>query len=268
MRPSGTDHPTSEQHELPDVDQRLVAPETRYEIHEGRVVYVAPADEPHGTRHSKIATLLEIHAKDEFDVAVDMLTRTSVLDDMAPDVSVFARARHPKTGARQIEQLAFEVASTERLWRSRPKRSSSSVAACGGCSPSTWCTSEPWSGRGPPGAGEFLARDGVIEDETLAAPLPVAALVDAVKADDAVARALLVKRNPVIEEALRGESRRRRRAGPSRGQGRGDSWPSCTPAGSRCPTRWRSVSRRPGYPALLESWLLRAATCTDVDWLG
>jgi len=44
-----------------------------------------------------------------------MLTRTSETTDLAPDVSVFPRARDPVTGGRQIEQLAFEVVSTESL---------------------------------------------------------------------------------------------------------------------------------------------------------
>ena len=44
-----------------------------------------------------------------------MLTRTSETSDIAPDVSVFPRARDEVTGGRQLEQLAFEVVSTERL---------------------------------------------------------------------------------------------------------------------------------------------------------
>src|SRR5258706_16472239 len=88
--------------ELPAVDTRLVAPESRYEIEDGRVRYVAPADEPHGTRHSKISALLEAHAGDDFEVASDMLTRTSEFDDMAPDASVFPKER-AEGGGRKLE---------------------------------------------------------------------------------------------------------------------------------------------------------------------
>ena len=35
----------------PAVDERLVMPETRFEILDGKVEYVPPADEPHGVRH-------------------------------------------------------------------------------------------------------------------------------------------------------------------------------------------------------------------------
>jgi Uma2 family endonuclease len=100
---------------VPAVDARLVAPESRYEVDEGRVVYVAPADEPHGSRHSKVSALLEAHVRGDRDVASDMLTRSSELSDVAPDASVFPRARDPRTGGRQLEELAFEVVSTERL---------------------------------------------------------------------------------------------------------------------------------------------------------
>jgi Putative restriction endonuclease len=99
---------------LPAADARLVAPDSRYEIEDGRVKYVAPADEPHGTRRSKISALLEAHAGADFEVASDMLTRTSEFDDMAPDVSVFPSERD-EGGGRKLEQLAFEVASTESL---------------------------------------------------------------------------------------------------------------------------------------------------------
>src|SRR4051794_34899487 len=82
---------------LPPVDERLVMPGTRYEIIEGKVVYVPPADEAHGTRHSKISAILEAYAADGYDVASDMLTRTSTKGDMAPNASVFPAARDPET---------------------------------------------------------------------------------------------------------------------------------------------------------------------------
>jgi hypothetical protein len=89
---------------LPAIDDRLVAPDTRYEILEGRLVHVSPADPPHGTRHSKVSALLEAHTGLEFTVASDMLTRTSERSDVAPDVSVFPSARVPQRthiGARE-----------------------------------------------------------------------------------------------------------------------------------------------------------------------
>src|SRR5580700_7264431 len=97
------------------VDERLVAPESGYEVIDGEVVRVPPCDEPHGSRHSKISALLEIYAAKGYDVASDMLTRTSEKGDLAPDASVFPEARDPVTGGRRLEELAFEVLSTEEL---------------------------------------------------------------------------------------------------------------------------------------------------------
>ena len=90
-------------------------PETRYEAIDGKIAYVCPSDEPHGTYHSRIAALLEAHVVAAYRVAVDMLTRTSEKNDMAPDASVFPAARDPETGGRRLEELAFEVVSTESL---------------------------------------------------------------------------------------------------------------------------------------------------------
>src|SRR5262245_16479747 len=101
--------------DLPPVDERLVTPETPYEILDGVLVYVPPADPPHAMRQAKLAALVEAHAASDFVVAVEMLTRTSKTNDFAPDVSVFPAARDPVTGRRQLEHLAFEVASTESL---------------------------------------------------------------------------------------------------------------------------------------------------------
>ncbi len=187
---------------LPAVDERLVMPETRYEIEDGRVEYVAPADELHASRHSKLSALLEAHAHPDFDVAVDMLTRTSVTNDFAPDASVFPRERDPNTGMRQIEQLAFEIVSTERLAHTSEKakklvgRGVRRVFAIDveRRRALEWSIGlETW---------QMLATDSRIADLAFAVPLPIDALVSASSADDAVAAALIAKGNPVIESAV------------------------------------------------------------------
>lgn len=187
---------------LPPVDERLIAPGSGYELIDGKVTPVPPADEPHGTRHSKVAAILEAYAADGYDVAVDMLTRTSVFGDMAPDASVFPAARDPETGGRRIEELAFEIVSTERLAHAAGKARALAERgvrrvfaidverrrALG------WSTgTDNW---------EILASDAVITDRALALPLSIRPLVEAARADDAVAAALLARNNPVITAAL------------------------------------------------------------------
>src|SRR5262249_18335527 len=101
--------------ELPPVDERLVEPETPYEMYDGELVYVPPADYAHSDRHSKASALIEACVRPEFSVATDMLTRTSRTSDIAPDISVYPRALDPATGGRRVAELAFEIVSTQSL---------------------------------------------------------------------------------------------------------------------------------------------------------
>jgi len=186
--------------ELPDIDERLVAPETPYEIMDGMVVQVSPSDDPHGIRHAQILLLIGTHVGPEFQVACDMLTRTSKLDDIAPDASVFPVARHPKTGRRLLEQLAFEVVSTGSLGyagRKAAKLVARGVRRVFAIDVEhsrllEWSRSlDDWS----------EVETASIEDPVFDVPLPVDTLVRTVQSDDAVAHALLAKRNPVVEAA-------------------------------------------------------------------
>lgn len=189
-------------HDRPAVDARLVAPDTRYEIIDGRLDYVAPAEEPHGSRHSKVSALLEAHAADDYDVASDMLTRTSETSDFAPDVSVFPKARDPKTGGRQLEELAFEVVSTQTLGKA--SRKAEKLVARGVrrvfAIDAVRLRAFEWSPE--LGTWQLLDPGAHIEDRALAAPLPVSALTLSAKADDAMSRALLAKNNPVLQAEL------------------------------------------------------------------
>ena len=49
---------------LPAVDERLVAAESGYEVIDGRVIEVRGAGEAHGTRHAKVAALIEAAVSD------------------------------------------------------------------------------------------------------------------------------------------------------------------------------------------------------------
>lgn len=241
------------------MDVRLVAPESRYEIDEGRLIHVPPADEPHGSRHSKVSALLEAYVAEDWDVASDMLTRTSETSDVAPDASVFPRARDPQTGGRQIEELAFEVASTERLNDAGAK----ARKLVGRGVRRVFAIDVPrrrafeWSGN--LGTWEILKPASFIEDRVLVTGLPVEALVHAAKADDAVARALLAKRNRVVEAALL-ESRERGKA-----EGKAEAVLAVLRARGLKPTeseRARIVGLRDD--ASLDVYLTRALTCASV----
>jgi len=185
--------------ELPEVHERLVAPESGYVIDDGKLVRVAPADPPHATCHANLSLLLGVHVAPDFRVAIDMLTRTSEIDDIAPDASVFPREPDPRTGGRRLEELAFEIASTESLGHAGKK----AVKLTGRGVRRVFAIDVErarafeWSRE--LGTWSFLDSSTHIEDAALAVPLPIEALVHASKTDEAVARALVARRHPVIE---------------------------------------------------------------------
>jgi Uma2 family endonuclease len=270
--------------ELPAVDDRLIAPETRYEIHDGELVYVSPADPPHGKRHSKVSALVEAHAGPEFDVASDMLTRTSEVDDVAPDVSVFPDGPDPVMGGRQIEQLAFEVVSTESLSHAGSKAAKLVARGVRRVFAIDVERSRALEWSTALGTWSVLDAGAYIEDPALAAPLPVDALVHDAKVDDAVARALLVKHNPVLE-AVRAEDRadgvaeglvRGRAEGKKQGlveglaRGRAEALIAMLDArGVALGSAERARILGEHDPEQLARWLTRAATCTTLTelWL-
>jgi hypothetical protein len=192
--------------DLPDIDDRLVEPETRYEMLDGKLVYVPPADHAHGERHSQLCALVEAHTGADFRVAADLLTRTSKGDDSAPDVSVYSRAPDPRTGRRELAQIAFEVVGSQTLSNAGKK-----AAKLVGRGVRRVFAIDVERSRGlewSAGLGIWSVLDagGVITDPALAVPLPIVELIRDTKADDAVIRALDVKGNPVLE-AIKAKSK-------------------------------------------------------------
>jgi hypothetical protein len=161
-----------------------------------------PADRQHGTKQSQTDRVVGAHVAEGYEVAVDMLTRTSKTSDFAPDVSVFPSAPDPRTKGRQLEELAFEVASKQAL--KVPTDKARKLVARG--VRRVFCVLLKkgrvleWS-RAVDGWAT-MPEASSIQDPCLVRPLPVAALLDAARADDEMGEALLVKRPPSIRRAL------------------------------------------------------------------
>ena len=248
---------------LPAIDDRLVQPETRYEILDGELVYVSPADPPDAARHVQLAALIEAHTGHAFEAAADKLMRTSKVDDIAPDVSVYPAAPDPHTGRRQLEHLAFEIASTQSLGhagRKARKLADRGVRRVFAIDVEQSRALE-WSAE--LGTWRELDPAGHIEDPALAVPLPIDAIIHAAKADDAVARALIAKGNPVLkahlaeataEGILRGKAEAVLEVLTARGLAIGEA------------QRLRIVVERD--PAQLDRWLASAATCVELTELS
>jgi len=191
-------------HGIP-VDDRIVAPESRAEIVEGRLVLSPPSDEKHAVPHADLTYVLRAHVRDGFRVAVDMLTRTSEENDFAPDASVFEAERDPATGGRRLEQLAFEVVNEQALSvqsvkaRELAKRGVRRLF----CLVPKQGKLLEWSRETTSWSATPLTE---IDDACFVRPLPSSALLRAALADDAVLRALRAKGHPEFD-AVREEGR-------------------------------------------------------------
>jgi len=240
----------------PAVDERLVMPECGYEIIDGEVAAVSPAHEPHASCHAKLAALLGAHAADGYGVALDMLTRTSATSDFAPDASVYPIARDPATGGRQLEELAFEVVSTESLGHAGRKAALLRERGVRRVLAIDVERSRVLEWSIAAGAWETLVAGAAIEDRALGVALPSADLIDVASGDDAIARALLAKRNAVLTSAIAGAALASMaeaivRVLAARGI-------FATQAQRRV-----ILGMRDAYT--LERWLAHVATCSDVD---
>jgi Uma2 family endonuclease len=206
--------------ELPPEDERLVAPETPYEMVDGELVFVPPSDYDHGDRQSKAAGLIDACVRPEFSVVTEVLTRTSRTTDIAPDISVYPRARDPATGRRRVVELAFEIVSTQSLASAADKARRLSARGVRRVFAIDVERSRAMEWSGGLEAWRLLDIAACIEDPVLAVGLAIEPLVKAAIMDDAIARALIAKNNPVIA-AEKADSRREGKA-EGRAEGRAE----------------------------------------------
>jgi hypothetical protein len=181
-------------------DEHLVEPETRWEVVQGARMQASPARPPHADRHFTIDYVLGASLASGYVGATDLLTRWSSDNDYATDTSVRRAGIDDTTGERYLEEMAFEVAYAQRrgdlegrarLLSRRGVRRIFAVFVKEG-------TVEEWSRATE--TWQVLGAGGIIEDRCLSAPIAVRALLDAAAADESVARALVARQHPVIEE--------------------------------------------------------------------
>ena len=186
---------------MPKVDDHLVVPETtRDELVRGRKVIAQPAAPPHADRHAQVDYVIRAHAAPGYVASSDLLTRVGPGSDFATDTSVRREGIDPETGSRYLEELAFEVVSTQSMrditeraedLTNRGVRRMIAIFVKDG-------TIREWSRE----RQDWLTfpADGVLDDPTLVRPVAVRALLDAVVADNAVVDALERKANPRLAE--------------------------------------------------------------------
>jgi hypothetical protein len=190
----------------------LVEPETRQEMFRGQIVDVQPARPGHADLHIRLGKVLDHHAVDGYASSSDLLTRRTVNSDFATDASVRRLGKNPATRQRYLEELSFEIFFTQSSEYARERARivmESGVRRLFGI-----FVKERWPESDDDGVIDWkvaewsaerddwvtLAPKDVITDPCLRIPLPVEALVEALPSDNAAQRALIAKRNPVLEE--------------------------------------------------------------------
>ncbi|HEX9735625.1 MAG TPA: Uma2 family endonuclease [Thermoanaerobaculia bacterium] len=186
---------------FPHVDDHLDPPEvTRWERIDGRRLLAMPAEARHATRHGELDYVLRGKVAPGYRVASDLKTRFAKGSDFASDSAILKDGIDPATRRRHLEEIAFEVVSTQSradVSGKAPKMIRRGLRRVFAIFLKTGTVGE-WS----PQEKDWveLNRSSVIADRCLIEPLEVEALFDAAAADDAVARGLVARGNRVIEE--------------------------------------------------------------------
>jgi hypothetical protein len=213
----GTAYAPSHGQRLPPIDERLVVPETHTQVIDGVELRTMGANPPHSTRHFEATHVFGGVLADGYEGAVDMLTRTDANTDAAPDISVFQSGSDPSTGGRKLEEIAFEVLDTERLSHASAKVTKLAARGVRRLFAIRVASKQVYEWSAEHGDWTELALDAQIVDRCFRVPVPVAAFVERLVADDTVADALLKKKNRVIARALEDERKRGLRDGRSDG---------------------------------------------------
>jgi hypothetical protein len=250
---------------FPRVDDHLVEPEvTRDEIIGGRRVVAMPALPPHADRQSTVDRVGSCVASG-YTAAAELLTRVDEDSDFATDICVRRDGVDPETGARYLEEIAFEVVSeqnvgdvTEKAERMN-RRGVRRIFAIFLKRPRV-CE---WSAESQ--SWRALDRDSQIEDPCLVTPLPVAALLDAGAAAIAVVKGLAAQGNPELQRR-EAEARAKAEAqGEARGKVMGEAKGKAESILKVLTARGVAVSEEQQQEILssndlarLDRWLLRA----------
>ncbi len=203
---------------FPPPDEHVVEPETDQEMIDGQIMRALPADPPHADRQVAIGYVLNATVAPDYVASSELLTRVSEDSDFATDVCI-RKAGKDADGHRHLEELSFEIKHTQsesdirKRARYLTRRGVRRVFA-------VYVRVKKQDGEEQVIAGPIkewsiekddwivLAEDAKIEDRCLCRPVAVRALLDAFEADNAVAHALIDKKNPVLTELIEREQRK------------------------------------------------------------
>jgi hypothetical protein len=191
----------------PRVSDYTVEPESGKEMLDGEVREASPAGPKHSRQHNQVDFVLRAYTAPEYGPDTDLLTRQAVPHNFASDTSIRRNGIDPETGDRYLEELAFEIKSTQsaedleqraRIMAARGVRRIFAIPVRGDAAGSEIIAGPVAEWMPAEERWRTYRDDEVIADPCLFEPVPVRALLDAVEADDAVAQALLAKGNRVL----------------------------------------------------------------------
>jgi hypothetical protein len=194
----------------PPVSDYAVEPESGQEMFDGHVREASPAGPKHSRQHSEAGFVLRANAAPGYGTDIDLLTRQAPRHNFASDICIRKNGIDPATGDRYLEELAFEIQSTQstqstenleervRIMARRGVRRIFAIPVRGDAAGSEIIAGPVAEWMPTEDRWRTYRNDEVITDRCLLEPLPVRALLDAVEADDAVAQALLHKGNRVL----------------------------------------------------------------------
>jgi hypothetical protein len=185
---------------MPRLDEHLVREGTREEVLRGQRIIAAPARAPHADPHCRLDYLISAAAASGFVTSSDLLTRAGPGSEFATDTSVRREGIDPATDTRYLEELAFEVVSTQSLREiteraedlsNRGVRRVIAVFVKKGEVAEWSVRSKSWLP---------LSLDSTLADPVLARPVLLRALFDAGVADNEVVESLAAKGNPRLAQ--------------------------------------------------------------------
>jgi hypothetical protein len=205
--PGGMRAPEHGPSSWPRVSDYTVEPESGREMLDGEVREALPAGPTHSRHHNQVDFVLRAYTAPEYGADTDLLTRLAIPHNFASDASIRRNGVDPETGDRYLEELAFEILSTQsaeelekraRIMVARGVRRIFAIPVRGDEAGSEIIAGPVMEWMAAEERWRTYRDDEVIADPCLFAPVPVRALLDAVEADDAVAQALLDKGNRVL----------------------------------------------------------------------
>jgi hypothetical protein len=142
------------------------------------------------------------HVREGYVGSTELLTRSSESSDFATDTCIRRDGIDPTTKTRYLEELAFEVVNEQTLRDVTEKAEDLSARGVRRVVAIFVKSGEACEWSAEKSGWTKLDPDGIFSDRTLARPLYVKELLNAAEADNAVARALLAKNNPVLAQRL------------------------------------------------------------------